>query len=80
MSDLLSRRMLALRLDQDEIARLEPVMFGELQWRCLFCEEREECEAGLADDFADVAWRAYCPNAAMLTALGELAWFRMVAV
>jgi hypothetical protein len=46
----------------------------------LFCEEREECEAGLADDFADVAWRAYCPNAAMLTALGELAWFRMVAV
>jgi len=23
------------------------------------------------DDFADVAWRAYCPNAAMLNAIGE---------
>jgi hypothetical protein len=35
---------------------------------------------GLADDFADVAWRAYCPNAAMLNALGELPWFRIAAV
>jgi hypothetical protein len=31
MSDLLSRRMLALQLDQDEIARLDPITFGELQ-------------------------------------------------
>jgi hypothetical protein len=80
MPDLLSRRMQFLRLDQDEIARLEPVIFGELQWRCLFCEDREECEARLADDFVDVAWRAYCPNAAVLMALGELTWFRIAAV
>lgn len=80
MPDLLSRRMLVLQLDQDEIARLEPVTFGELQWRCLFCEDREECEAGLADDFADVAWGSYCPNAAMLMAFLELPWFRIAAV
>jgi hypothetical protein len=80
MSDLLSRRMLALRLDRDEIARLEPVTFGELQWLCVLCEDREQCGAGLADDFADVAWGAYCPSAAMLTALGELPWFRIAAV
>ncbi len=79
MSDLLSRRMLALQLDQDEIARLDPITFGELQWLCVLCEDRDRCEAGLADDFADVAWRAYCPNAAMLTALGELPWFRIPA-
>ena len=60
MSDLLSRRMLALQLDQDEIARLDPITFGELQWLCVLCEDRDRCEAGLADDFADVAWRAYC--------------------
>jgi hypothetical protein len=80
MSDLLSRRMLVLQLDQDEIARLEPVIFGKLQWHCVFCEDREECEAGLADDFADVAWGAYCPNAAMLNAIGEFPWFRIAAV
>jgi hypothetical protein len=80
MSDLLSRRMLALQLDQDEIARLDPITFGKLQWLCVLCEDRDRCEAGLADDFADVPWRAYCPNAAMLTALGELPWFRIAAV
>lgn len=79
MSDLLSRRMQALELDQDEIARIEPVTFGELQWLCVLCEDRDRCEAGLADDFADVGWRAYCPNAASLTAIGELPWFRSAA-
>ena len=80
MPDLLSRRMQALQLDQGEIVRLEPITFCQLQRRCALCEDREECEAGLADDFADVAWGAYCPNAAMLNAFGELPWFRMVAV
>ncbi len=80
MSDLLFRRMRALQLDREEIARLEPVTFGELQWLCLFCADRERCEVGLADDFADVAWWAYCPNAAVLNAIGELPWFRSAAV
>ena len=80
MFDLLSRRMLVLALDRREIVRLEPVTFRELQWRCAHCEDRDRCEVGLADDFADVAWRAYCPNAAMLNAIGELPWFRIAAV
>jgi hypothetical protein len=69
-----------LQLDKDEIARVEPVTFRELQRLCALCESREECEMGLTDDFADVAWHAYCPNAAILNALGELSWFRLVAV
>ena len=55
MADLLLRRMLALQLDKDEIVRLEPVTFGELQTLCAHCEGRERCEVALADDFADVA-------------------------
>ena len=77
MSDLLSRRMLAHQLEKDEIARIEPVVFETLQKLCTSCESREECELGLADDFADVAWDAYCANAASLKALGELPWFRL---
>jgi hypothetical protein len=64
------------QLDKNEIARVEPTTFSELQRRCALCESQEEFELGLADDFADVAWNAYCPNAAMLKALGELPWFR----
>ena len=79
MSELLARRMLALQLDKDEIARVEPVTLRELQKLCVSCESREQCEIGLADDFADVTWHAYCPNAAILNALDELSWFRRVA-
>ena len=53
MYDLLFRRMLELQLDKDEIARVEPVTFRELQRLCASCESREQCELGLADDFAD---------------------------
>jgi hypothetical protein len=77
MVDLLSRRMLAHRLDKNEIARIEPIAFNSLQRLCTSCESREECELGLADDFADVAWDAYCPNAASLKALAGLPWFRL---
>jgi hypothetical protein len=58
MPELLSRRVRAFQLDKNEIARVEPIAFGELQRRCASCESREECELGLADDFADVAWHA----------------------
>lgn len=75
MPELLSRRVLALQLDKNEIARVEPDTLRELQRRCALCESLEECELGLADDFADVGWNAYCPNAAMLNTLGELPWF-----
>ncbi len=79
MPDLLSRRMLALQLDKGETVRIEPGIVRELQGLCALCESREQCELGLADDFADVAWHAYCPNAATLDALGELPWFRLEA-
>jgi hypothetical protein len=77
--DLLARRMLALGLDKDAITQCEPAIPDSLQEICASCEYREECELGLADDFADVAWDAYCPNAGTLKALGELPWFRLAA-
>lgn len=73
MSDLLSWRVLAHQLDKGEIARIEPVIFKSLKKLCTSCESREECELGLADDFADVAWDAYCANAASLKAFAGMA-------
>jgi hypothetical protein len=75
MKDLLSRRILARGIDEDKIAQCEPAILVNLQGVCASCEYREECELGLADDFADVAWDVYCPNAATVNALGELPWF-----
>jgi hypothetical protein len=77
VTELLSQRMLANGLDQPEIARIAPAILRELQRQCALCESREECALGLLDDFADVSWAAYCPNAATLNDLAALSWFRV---
>jgi hypothetical protein len=69
---LLERRMGALSLDPDEVARTEPLTIRELRHRCTKCAKREQCALDLADKFADPGWqhwRDYCPNAATLTML-----------
>lgn len=82
-ANLLLRRMAALGLDSDEVVRLEPGVFRNLSWRCMLCESQGRCAWDLADDFAVPewrdcrnAWRDYCPNAAILSALGEIPWFQ----
>jgi hypothetical protein len=79
VTDLLSHRMRANGLDQRETARIAPAILSELQRQCVLCESREECALGLVDDFADVSWAAYCPNAATLNDLGAFPWFRVSA-
>jgi hypothetical protein len=80
---LLPRRMAALGLEPDEVAHLEPRVFRGLSWRCVSCETPGQCAWDLADDFPLAAspewrqaWQDYCPNAATLSWLGEMPWFR----
>ena len=72
---LLERRMETLSLELDEVAHMEPLMAGELQHRCVKCEQPERCALDLADELVHPGgqlWRDYCPNAATLTMLGSL--------
>jgi len=71
----LLRRMTMLRLDPDEIAEDEPLLFCDLRSSCMLCDNREECEHDLADETADLAWqnwRDYCPNSTTLTVLSAV--------
>ena len=72
---LLRRRMAALRVDPDELARSEPTTFQELRRLCSACDSRGRCALDLADKGADPAWQAwrdYCPNATTLSVLSAL--------
>lgn len=71
---LLLRRMAALDLDRNEIARTERGTFQDLQRVCTMCESKRRCARELARDSADPAWKDYCPNAATLIALNALPW------
>lgn len=75
-AQLLPRRMAALDLDQDKLARVEPLTVRELVERCTTCESPERCEWDLREDPANPAWQAYCPNAAKLIGLASTPTFR----
>ena len=73
-ADLLLRRMAALDLDRNEVARTEPGTFQDLQRVCTMCESHRRCARDFARDSANPEWKDYCPNAATLIALSALPW------
>jgi hypothetical protein len=74
-ASLLFRRLALLRIDRDELAREEPLLAFEFQGRCALCRSKKECIADLDREERTGEpqdWREYCPNAAMLNALGAV--------
>ena len=68
-ADLLPRRMQAVGLDVEAIARKEPSTLRDMQRLCAQCERHGRCEHDLNADPADPSWQSYCPNATTLRAL-----------
>jgi len=72
-ADLLLRRMADLDLNPEEVARVEPAAFRDLQRVCTMCKSHKRCW-----DFARGAsppiWDRYCPNTGTLAALNGMPW------
>jgi len=73
-ADLLLKRMAALDLDKNEVRKLEPQVFRDLQRVCSMCESQGRCIHDLKHDPNDPVWKSYCPNADTLTDLDALPW------
>ena len=73
-ADLLLKRMAALDLDRNEVARVEPQTFKDLQRVCTMCGSHRRCARDLARSAADPAWESYCPNLTTLKALDAMPW------
>jgi hypothetical protein len=74
-ASLLFRRMAALRIDRDELASDDPLLFRELQALCTLCGSKERCVLDLAqecDESGNRGWLEYCLNATTLNALGAV--------
>ena len=71
--NLLQRRMAALHLDEDELARSEPATLRDLQRVCTTCGSPRRCARDLKrePDAVSQDWRDYCPNSGTLDALTE---------
>jgi len=68
-AELLPRRMAALDLDPDELARRMPKISRDLQRVCSSCESYGRCQRDLDYYPADAMWTYYCPNASTLQEL-----------
>lgn len=73
-AELLARRMAALDLDCQEVARLMPETLHDLQRLCTFCSRRKSCARDLGRDPFDPKWKDYCPNVATVLALDAMPW------
>ena len=73
-ADLLIERLAAMDLDRNEVARVEPAVFHDLQRVCTMCNCHRRCARDLARAPQDPAWKGYCPNAQTLATLSALPW------
>jgi hypothetical protein len=73
-ADLLLKRMAALDLDKNEVRKLEPEVFRDLQRVCSICQRHGRCKHDLMRDPSDPAWKSYCPNVETLMGLDALPW------
>jgi hypothetical protein len=73
-SDLLLRRMAQLDLNREEVAKLMPGTFQDLQRACSLCQSHRRCLRDLTHEPSNPAWETYCPNVATLKALNALPW------
>jgi hypothetical protein len=74
-ASLLFQRMAGLRIDSEELATDDPLLFRELQGLCTLCRSIAQCVRDLAHE-GDAAsgqdWHEYCLNAATLNAFGAV--------
>ena len=67
-ASLLFCHMALLGIERDLLASDDPLLFRELQARCVLCNAKTQC----ADELGLLGiWPDYCPNAAMLAEIEQ---------
>jgi hypothetical protein len=62
-SSRLVRRLEALGLDSEKVARENPLEFRDMQRLCALCDRHGRCARDLSRDPGSDVWQLYCPNA-----------------
>ena len=71
-AELLFRRMAALELDPEDVAKADRATFLDLERVCTVCDCKGRCKRDLASRPDDARWENYCPNVATLKMLDAL--------
>jgi hypothetical protein len=60
---------MALHVDRQIIADMDPLVMREMQWLCVTCSNKNRCEHELAKGTATEHFREFCPNAVSINEL-----------
>jgi len=69
-ADELPKMLVALGIDQDALARTEPLVLRDMERVCAMCSHKRQCDRDLAAGTADAHYEEYCGNAPTIDSLG----------
>ena len=70
-ADELPKLLKALGIDQEKLARTEPLVLRDMERVCSLCHHKRQCDHDLAVGTSAARYHQYCLNAATIDALGE---------
>jgi transcriptional regulator with XRE-family HTH domain len=72
-ADELPKMLAALGIDQDDLARTEPLVLRDMERVCSMCIHKRQCDRDLADGTAAAHYEEYCANSPTIDGLGRQA-------
>jgi hypothetical protein len=69
-ADELPKMLTALGIDQDRLARTEPLVLRDMERVCALCSHKRRCDRDLAAGTAAAHYEEYCANAPTIDGLG----------
>jgi hypothetical protein len=68
--DELPKMLTALSIDQDDLARTEPLVLRDMERVCALCSQKRRCDRDLAAGTSAAHYQEYCANAPTIDGLG----------
>jgi hypothetical protein len=72
-ADELPKMLKALGIDQEALARTEPLVLRDMERVCALCNHKRRCDHDLAAGTSAAHYEQYCANAATIDGLGPRA-------
>ena len=70
-ADELPKMLTALGIDQDALARTEPLVLRDMERVCSLCTHKRQCDRDLIAGTAAAHYEEYCGNAGTIDGLGQ---------
>lgn len=70
-ADELPKLLEALGIDQNDLARIEPMVLHDMERVCALCAHKRECDRDLAAGTSAEHYKGYCLNAPTIEQLGR---------